>query len=31
MADSLQSLREGEPGPLYLIYGKERYTLACVA
>src|SRR5436190_21509796 len=25
--DSLQSLREGEPGPLYLIYGKEQYLV----
>ena len=26
-ADPLATLREGEPGPLYFLYGKERYLL----
>src|SRR5262249_32506801 len=26
-ADALAPLREGEPGPLYFLYGKERYLL----
>lgn len=26
-ADPLAPLREGEPGPLYFLYGKERYLL----
>jgi DNA polymerase III subunit delta len=25
--DPLAALREGEPGPLYLVYGKERYLV----
>ena len=26
-ADPLATLREGEPGPLYFLYGKERYLV----
>ena len=26
-ADPLAPLREGEPGPLYFLYGKERYLV----